>query len=556
VALCREAFGEGVMPLYLPVRSGSAVVGNLGLLTRQVYRCSDGQPVLTPAGPEHEPLLEGHRGPLIEAIIQESEDDTLLDRYLGGEEVEVDTVISDLLTAVCRGSFYPVVPVSTDSGVGLGELLHLFAEAFPPPTDRPLPTAMTPAGRALPPLRCDPDAPLVAEVVRTTNDAYVGRVSLVRVFSGTMRPDSVVHVSGHLAGFAGHEVEGHGDHDEDERIGLLSSPLVEALRPKPEAIAGDLCVVAKLSRAETTDTLSSKDSPAVVEPWVLPDPLLPVAIRAVTKSDEDKLAGALQRLVAEDPTMRLEHNAETHQVVLWTMGQAHVDVLLERLRERYAVTVEPEPLRVPLREAFVAPSSGHGRHVKQSGGHGQYAVCDITVEPLPRGDGFEFVDKVVGGAVPRQFIPSVEKGIRAQLEKGCLAGFPMVDLKVTLTDGKAHSVDSSDMAFQTAGALALRDAASPVTVALLEPVDAVKVVVDDDHVGPVMTDLQTRRGRVLGTEPDGNGWTTISAEVPESEITRYAIDLRSVSQGTASFTRERIGYEQMPAHLAKAHLPD
>jgi elongation factor G len=556
VALCQEAFGQGVLPLYLPVRSGQAVTGNLGLLTRQVYGCTGGTRVLTPAGPEHEALLEAHRGPLIEAIIQESEDDTLLDRYLGGEEVELDTVIGDLLTAVSRGSFYPVVPVSTESGVGLGELLHLFGAAFPPPTDRPLPSAMTPAGRALPPLRCDPDAPLVAEVVRTTNDAYVGRVSLVRVFSGTMRPDTVVHVSGHLGGFAGHDVEGHGDHDEDERIGLLSSPLGEALRPKPEAIAGDLCVVAKLSRAETTDTLSSKDSPAVVEPWVLPDPLLPVAIHAVTKSDEDKLAGALQRLVAEDPTMRLEHNAETHQVVLWTMGQAHVDVLLDRLRERYAVTVEPEPLRVPLREAFVAPATGHGRHVKQSGGHGQYALCDLAVEPLPRGGGFEFIDKVVGGSVPRQFIPSVEKGVRAQLERGCLAGFPMVDLKVTLTDGKAHSVDSSDMAFQTAGALALRDATSPATVTLLEPVDAVRVVVDDEHVGPVMTDLQTRRGRVLGTEPDGTGWTTISAEVPESEIVRYAIDLRSVSHGTATFTRERIGYEQMPAHLAKAHVPD
>jgi elongation factor G len=556
VARCREAFGDLVLPLYLPVRSGSAVTGNLGLLTRQVYRWVDGEQVVSPAGPEHEAALEAHRGPLIEAIIQESEDDTLLERYLGGEEVGLDTVIADLLTAVSRGTFYPVVPVSTSSGVGLGELLHLFSAAFPPPTMHPLPTAMTPAGRALPPLQCDPDGPLVAEVVRTTNDAYVGRVSLVRVFSGTMRPDTVVHVSGHLAGFAGHEVEGHDDHDEDERVGLLSSPLGEAMRPKPEAIAGDLCAVAKLSRAETTDTLSSKDSPAVVEPWVLPEPLLPVAIRPATKSDEDKLAGALQRLVAEDPTMRLEHNAETHQVVLWTMGQAHVDVLLERLRERYTVTVETEPLRVPLREAFVAPSSGHGRHVKQSGGHGQYAVCDITVEPLPRGGGFEFVDKVVGGAVPRQFIPSVEKGVRAQAERGCLAGFPMVDLKVTLTDGKAHSVDSSDMAFQTAGALALRDAVSEATVALLEPVDSVKVVVDDEHVGPVMTDLQTRRGRVLGTEPDGTGWTTVHAEVPESEIVRYAIDLRSVSHGTAGFTRERIGYEQMPAHLAKAHLPD
>ena len=265
------------------------------------------------------------------------------------------------MTAVSRGTFYPVVPVSTASGVGLGELLHLFSAAFPPPTLHPLPAAMTPVGRALPPLRCDPDAPLVAEVVRTTNDAYVGRVSLVRVFSGTMRPDTVVHVSGHLAGFAGHEVEGHDDHDEDERVGLLSSPLGETLRPKP---AGDRRRPLRWSpssrTAETTDTLSSKDSPAVVEPWVLPEPLLPVAIRPATKSDEDKLAGALQRLVAEDPTMRLEHNAETHQVVLWTMGQAHVDVLLDRLRERYTVTVETEPLRVPLREAFIAPSSGHG----------------------------------------------------------------------------------------------------------------------------------------------------------------------------------------------------
>jgi len=212
------------------------------------------------------------------------------------------------------------------------------------------------------------------------------------------------------------------------------------------------------------------------------------------------------------------------------------------------------PLRAALREAFVTTANGHGRHIKQSGGHGQYAVCDITVEPLERGAGFEFVDKVVGGTVPRQFIPSVEKGIRTQLEKGCIAGFPMIDLRVSLTGGKSHSVDSSDMAFQTAGALALKDAASPQTVTLLEPVDAVCVVVADEYVGAVMTDLQTRRGRVVGTEPDTSGRSTIKAEVPQTEITRYAIDLRSVSHGTGVFTRTPLGYEPMPPNLVQGYL--
>ncbi|HEY5248978.1 MAG TPA: elongation factor G-like protein EF-G2, partial [Dermatophilaceae bacterium] len=481
---------------------------------------------------------------------------TLLDRYLGGEDIDVDVVMGDLLTAVSRGRFYPVIPVSTETGVGIHEVLELLTTAFPPPTLHPLPAVTSPGGDPLPLLECDPDGPLVAEVVRTTSDPYVGRVSIVRVFSGTLRPDSIVHVSGHLARFAGGErLEGHIGHDADERVGLLSSPLGDLLRPKAMAMAGDLCLVAKLIKGETTDTLSDPEAPVLVEPWIFPGALLPVAITAASKSDEDRLAGALARLVAEDPTMRLEHNAETHQVVLWTMGQAHVDVLLSRLRDRYGVKVESEPLRMALRETFVTQAHGHGRHVKQSGGHGQYAICDITVEPLERGTGFEFVDKVVGGAVPRQFIPSVAKGIRTQLERGCLAGFPMVDLRVTLTDGKSHSVDSSDMAFQAAGALALKDAASAQTVTLLEPVDSVTVVVADEYVGAVMTDLQMRRGRVLGTEPETSGRTTVAAEVPTTEITRYAIDLRSVSHGTGIFSRTPLGYEPMPVNLVKDHLP-
>lgn len=557
VAICQRVFGEGVLALYLPLHGDDdVIIGNLGLLSRQIYDYSSGRRVARAAEAEHRELIEGNRSDLIEAIIQESEDDTLLDRYLSGEEIDLEVVASDLLTAVSRGRFHPVIPVSTATGVGTVELLHLLTAAFPAPTQHPLPAATTPQGDPLAPLECDPDGPLVAEVVRTTSDPYVGRVSVVRVFSGTLRPDSVLHVSGHLARFVGREqLGGHAGHDDDERVGLLSSPLGDQLRPKPMAIAGDLCVVAKLTKAETTDTLSNKEAPALVEPWMFPDALLPVAITAFTKSDEDRLAEALVRLVAEDPTMRLEHNAETHQVILWTMGQAHVEVLLARLRDRYGVKVESEPLRMALRETFFNAAKGHGRHVKQSGGHGQYAVCDVTVEPLKRGSGFEFVDQVVGGAVPRQYIPSVEKGVRAQLEKGCLAGFPMVDVRVTLTDGKSHSVDSSDMAFRTAGALALKNAASVHSVTLLEPVDSVSVVVADEYVGAVMTDLQMRRGRVLGTEPGTSGRTTITANVPQAEITRYAIDLRSVSHGTGIFTRSAHGYEAMPADLVRDHLP-
>jgi len=558
VAICQRVFGQGVMALYLPMHGDDeAIVGNLGVLSQQIYDYGSGAPAVRAADAQHRELSAGHKADLIEAIIQESEDDTLLDRYLAGEDVDVDVIEADLLTAVARGRFHPVIPVSTETGVGTLELLHLLTAAFPPPTLHPLPAAMAPDGAQMPPLRCDPNGPLVAEVVRTTSDSYVGRVSVVRVFSGTLRPDSVVHVSGHLDRLAGGEpIAGHPGHDDDERIGLLSSPLGDMLRPKAEAIAGDLCVVAKLTRAETTDTLSGKDAPALVEPWLFPDALLPVAISAATKSDEDRLAGALARLIAEDPTMRLEHNPETHQVILWTMGQAHVDVLLMRLRDRYGVKVDTEPVRAALRETFTIAANGHGRHVKQSGGHGQYAVCDVMVEPLERGAGFEFVDKVVGGTVPRQFIASVEKGLRTQLEKGCLAGFPMIDLRVALIGGKSHSVDSSDMAFQTAGALALKDAASAQTVTLLEPVDAVVVVVADEYVGAVMTDLQTRRGRVVGTESATSGRSTIRAEVPQTEITRYAIDLRSVSHGTGVFTRTPLGYEPMPPGLVKDYLPE
>jgi elongation factor G len=283
----------------------------------------------------------------------------------------------------------------------------------------------------------------------------------------------------------------------------------------------------------------------------MPEPLLPVAVEAATRSDEDKLSSALSRLTAEDPSLRVHNDGETGQLVVWTMGEAHADVALDRLQSRYGVTVEQRDVIVPMRECFGASSKGHGRHVKQSGGHGQYAICDILVEPLPEGSGFEFVDKVVGGAVPRNFIPSVEKGVAAQMARGVRAGYPVVDLRVTLLDGKAHSVDSSDMAFQSAGALALREAAEAGGVHLLEPYDEVAVVVADDLVGQVMSDLSARRARLLGTDQADEERTVVRAYVPQRELVRYAIDLRSSTHGAGSFTRSFGHYEPMPEDVAR-----
>ncbi|WP_405531278.1 elongation factor G-like protein EF-G2 [Streptomyces canus] len=559
--ICAEAFGgddpDAVLPLYLPLHGpqgpdGHApVTGLTGLLSQKLFDYSSGERKEAEPGEDLLPGIEEARNRLIEGIISESEDETLMDRYLGGEEIDFKTLVEDLERAVARGVFHPVLAAApaTDGarqGLGTVELLELVTGGFPTPFEHPTPGVTTIDGKPREIKACDTEGPLVAEVVKTASDPYVGRISLVRVFSGTLRPDATVHVSGHGLADRGHE-----DHDVDERIGALSAPFGKQQRSLTHCIAGDLACVAKLSRAETGDTLSAKDDPLLMEPWEMPDPLLPLAIQAHSKADEDKLSQGLSRLVAEDPTMRLEQNQDTHQVVLWCLGEAHADVALERLRSRYGVQVDVVPHRVSLRETFADKSTGRGRHVKQSGGHGQFAICAIEVEPLPGGSGIEFVDKVVGGAVPRQFIPSVEKGVRAQAAKGVASGHQLIDVRVTLLDGKAHSVDSSDAAFQTAGALALREAAADARIHLLEPVAEVSVLVGDDYVGAVMSDLSGRRGRVLGTEQTNGGRTLIKAEVPEIEIGRYAVDLRSLSHGTARFSRSYARHEPMPPQIAE-----
>ncbi len=547
VAICQRVFGDNVLPLYLPMAGDDGQpAGLIGLLSRTISDYSGGgyTPTRRDPDPEHLELIDNARNALIEGVIAESEDESLMDRYLSGEEIDLDVLVDDLETAVARGTFYPVVPVCAATGVGMAELLEVLTSAFPSPLEHELPSVTGVDGAPHAPLTCDPNGPLVAEVVKTTVDPYVGRVSLVRVFSGTLGQDISIHVSGH-----GMAARGHEDHDTDERLAHLFSPLGATLRPVTRCVAGDICAITKLTSAETGDTISAKEDPLLVAPWQMPEPLLPVAVQARTRSDEDALAKALAKLTAGDPTLRLERNPETHQLILWCMGEAHADAILDRLREQ-GVELDIVPVVVPLRETLAGSSRGHGRHVKQSGGHGQYAVCDIEVEPLPRGGGFEFDVKVVGGAIPNSYYPSVEKGVRAQMERGLAAGFPVVDLKVTLYDGKAHSVDSSDAAFQVAGSLALKEAAKGVKIQLLEPVHQVAVTVPDEYVGAVMSDLSGRRGRVTGTESIGGERTVVNAEVPETELVRYAVDLRSLSAGTGKFTRQYLRHDPMPEHEA------
>ncbi|MFE7626308.1 elongation factor G-like protein EF-G2 [Streptomyces sp. NPDC057509] len=561
--LCGELFGDddpdAVLPLHLPVFGPEAADGHApltgltGLLSQRVFDYSGGERTeLPPAGDQQAPLAEA-RARLIEGIIAESEDETLMDRYLGGESLGIKTLTDDLERAVARGTFHPVLAAAPAAdgarqGIGTVELLDLITGGFPTPLEHPLPAVTTPDGAPLPALDCDPLGPLVAEVVKTSSDPYAGRLSLVRVFSGTLRADDTVHVHGHGLDDPGRE--DRPCHEARARVGALTSPFGKQQRPVDACVAGDLARVARLESAETGDTLSATAHPLLMEPWTMPDPLLPVAVRAHSKADEDKLSHSLARLVAEDPAMRLEQNRDTGQLVLWCLGEAHLDVALDRLRDHYGVQVDTVAHRVALRETFAGPASGLGRHVKQSGGHGQYAVCEIDVEPLPAGSGITFVDRVVGGSVPRQFIASVEKGVRAQAARGIAAGHPLVDIRVVLRDGKAHSVDSSDGAFQTAGALALREAAADAHVRFLEPVAEVRVLIPDDYVGPVMSDLSGRRGRVTGTEQSGSGRTLVRADVPELEIDRYTVDLRSLTHGTGRFSRSYARHEPMPAQLA------
>jgi elongation factor G len=389
---------------------------------------------------------------------------------------------------------------------------------------------------------CDPAGQPLAFVFRTLADPFVGKVSFLRVLSGTIRPDT------HLTNSRTHA---------DERLHGLFTMRGKEQDAVSELPAGDIGAVAKLADTTTGDTLAPKGTPVVVPAVQVPEPVLSIAVLPRTKGDEDKLMTGLHRLQDEDPALRVHRDDETHQTLLSGMGEAHLHTVTERLARKFGVEVETEPVRVPYRETITGTAEAEGKYKKQTGGHGQFGVAFVRLEPLPRGGGFEFVDKIVGGAVPRQFIPAVEKGILESMAQAGVHGYPVVDVRVTLYDGKYHPVDSSEMSFKMAGSLGFKEAMAKASPVVLEPISSLEVTVPQEYQGDIMGDLNSRRGRVQGTEAVGRGEQMITALVPMSEVLRYAIDLRSITGGRGRFSVRHDHFDLLPSHLVdKVAKPD
>ncbi|MGB9111472.1 MAG: elongation factor G [Acidimicrobiales bacterium] len=524
----RERFGAGIAPLELPIGHEAAFKGVADLLADEAILYEAGKRSSAPIPDDMAELEHRVRDNLVEGIVVA--DDSMMERYLEGDVPSAAELESTLADGVAAGTVYPVLCGSAVGGVGLDRLLTFITEI--PPNRK----VRARAGDKVIEIGDDASAEPLARVFKTTLDPFVGRISLVQVVSGTLKPDIVLFNPRTRA---------------EERLHVLETIRGKETTPVPHALAGDIVAVPKLAETRTGDTLAPKGSPVVI---AFPEPTTPmysIAARPRTAGDEDRMMTGLQRLQEEDPSISVRRNDETHQTVLSGMGETHIQVTCERLHRKFTVDLELEELRVPFRETITKPADAEGRHKKQTGGHGQFGVVHLIVEPLDRGGGFEFVDKIVGGAIPRQFIPAVEKGVRRAMGQGGHFGFPVVDVRVTCDDGKYHTVDSSEASFEMAGALGFGLAFEKAAPVALEPIDKVVVTCPMRFQGDVLGDLNSRRGRVLGSSADGTEEQTIEALVPESELGRYAADLRSLTGGRGRFAATFDHYAELPAHLAE-----
>ncbi len=529
-----SAFGNQVAPLELPIGAEHEFRGIADLQHEKAD--------LYPSGPiaeeadwpdEIHAIADPAREKLMEAVAEA--DDDLIEKYLEDGTISEDEIIRGVKAGFSSARLAPVICGSAAKAIGVDRLLAFIAEEFPSPLDR-APIEVTAKNGDVKERACDSAAPTTAFVFKTVSDPFVGHITMFRVFSGKVRPDSTVFDS---------------TQGSEDRIGQLFALRGKDHEPVSEVPAGDIGAVAKLAHTHTGDTFSSKDDPVQLPQIDLPEPLLAYAVAPKTKGDEDKLSTGLARLREEDPTFRVARSDETHETVMYGMGEAHLEVMIERLKRKFGVEVDTHPAKIAYRETIKKKAKGLGRHVKQTGGHGQYAVCNIEIEPLPRGEGFVYEDKIFGGAIPQSFIPSIEKGIVKTMSEGVISGNPMVDIRVTLVDGKFHPVDSSDMAFQIAGSLGLKEAVEAAGVILLEPIVQLEVIVPEAFTGDVMGDLNSKRGKIAGMEQLGGGKQRIRGLVPQAEVARYVIDLRSMTGGRGAFSMNFSHYEELPSNLAQ-----
>ncbi len=527
----REAFGPQVVAVEIPVGSEHELKGVIDLLTMKAH-IYDGEKVKETAVPaDLAGAAEEARAKLVEAVAET--DDGLLEKFFADEDITAAELEAAFTKAVASAAIFPVAAGSATRLIGVDRLLDLLALA-PAPDAVDGPAAQGGDGTEVR-LECDADKPAVAFVFKTMADQFSGRINVFRVFQGTVKSDANV-----VVGRDGHK----------ERIGQLLKNQGKETKAVDGLCAGDIGAVPKLKDVVTGDTLSAEGTHLTFPPIAFPAPLMSFAIQAKTKGDEDKVIQALRRLSEEDPMMDVHRDPQTGETIVAGMSQVHVEVICERLKRRFGVEVNLHPPRVPYRETVKTSAKAQGRHKKQTGGRGQFGDTWIEVQPMPRGEGFEFVDKIVGGVIPRNFIPAVEKGVIEAMHEGFLAGYPVVDVRVILYDGSHHPVDSSEMAFKIAGSIGFKAAAEKSQPTLLEPIMNVEVSVPEENVGDIIGDLNSRRGRVLGMTPRGHS-NVVAAEVPLAEMLSYAPDLTSMTGGRGDYSMEFLRYEEVPAHLSQ-----
>jgi elongation factor G len=533
----RDRFGAGIAPIELPIGKEESFHGVADLFRDKAYVYDSGKAEAVEMPEEIADREHEVHDNLVEGIVVA--DDDMLEAYLEGVVPPVDELEKTMARGVADASVFPVVCGSATGPIAVDRLADFIVELGPSPLDRP-PAKVIAGGEEIE-VPKDPTADPLAFVFKTFADPYVGQISMFKVLSGTLYPET------HLT---------NGRSGQDERLSKIATMFGKETTLVAEAPAGDIVVAAKLQDTKTGDTLAPKHKPVKVPPIDRPAPVIGTALTARTQSDDDKLGSALHRILDEDSSLRLERNDETHQTLLHGMGELHLNITIEKLSRKFGVEVDQEPVRVPYRETISHEAEAEGKHKKQSGGHGQFGVCHLILKPAPRGDGFMFHDMVKGGSIPRQYIPAVEKGVVETMADGGIHGYPVVDVEVTVDDGKAHAVDSNEMSFKLAARAGFRAAFEKGGPVLLEPISRAAISVPLEYQGDVMGDIAARRGSVQGSTTTSDGTQVIEALIPTQEIVRYAIDLRSLTHGWGTFTAEHDHYQEMPSHLVAQAVAD
>jgi len=530
----RETLGGNVVPLNMPIGEEHGFRGVVDLISGKGFEyAGKGKAKEIEVPGELEAALREAREKLVEAVAEA--DDALLEKYLDEGEISSEEMTAGLKKGVMDRTVIPVLCGSADKGAGIPQLLDFIVQVLPFPSDLPEVLGTKPKSEEEITRKRTTDSPMCALVFKTLADPYVGKLTYFRVFSGVFKSDSSVLNS---------------TRSKTERVGQLYQVMGKEQKPVPLLAAGELGAVAKLADTFTGDTLCDKSDPTVLPGIEYPAPVMSLAVEPKTKGDEDKLSTALGRLREEDPMLMVKRDTEINQTLISGAGESHLDVVVDKMRRKFGVDVKTEIPRIPYKETIRKSVESEGKHKKQTGGHGQFGHVFLRMEPLDRGAGYEFEYKIVGGAIPRQYIPGVEKGVFASMKEGYLAGYPLVDMKVTLYDGSFHTVDSSELAFKMAASKAIREGVGKADAVLLEPIVNVEVTVPEQYMGDVIGDLNSKRGRILGMQPKGK-MQVVSAQVPLAEVSRYSIDLRSITGGRGLFSLELSHYEEVPDHTAQ-----